>query len=428
MYLVRSSSADFKTPMVCKTVVVHATREFSGAARSIAELLSRITKDSSYSVVIACPPGSASRFFRIKGFRVVNISTPAQFNHTAHGYYHGTRWLLLCRELIRLLPTAIILRRLMRDEQPEIVHFNEITLAPLRYVLPRQRKPGTVIHVRSRVHNRRGSMRYLIFNKIIERFDIVIPIDQIVASTLRPRQNFVSIHNTFKPDLRENHVRVPFSEQFFTVGFVGNLLLQKGILDLVEAVGMAVKHESRIRLLIIGGDHKQLGSVRRKLIAMLGFPVGIKIAVEKRIRQLHIENIVHLAGPVENITGYYKRMNVLCFPSHLNAPGRPVIEAASVGVPSIVAVQVPTRDTVIPEVTGVVIPAKNPNILCREIIRLSQDVKFTAMLGQSARLLYQKHYDPEKNAAKLASVYHKICSKRATCTLTAQIKHNTNKI
>ena len=40
-----------------------------------------------------------------------------------------------------------------------------------------------------------------------------------------------------------------------------------------------------------------------------------------------------------NIAQAYARMDVICFPSHYDAPGRPIFEAAFLKVPSIAAVR-----------------------------------------------------------------------------------------
>ena len=61
-----------------------------------------------------------------------------------------------------------------------------------------------------------------------------------------------------------------------------------------------------------------------------------------------------------DISAVYSGMDVLCFPSHLNAAGRPVFEAAFFRKPCILAIENPQSDTMIDYVTGICIPEKEP--------------------------------------------------------------------
>ena len=64
-------------------------------------------------------------------------------------------------------------------------------------------------------------------------------------------------------------------------------------------------------------------------------------------------------------------MDVLCFPSHYDAPGRPIFEAAFFGVPSIVAVRNPRPDTLVDGETGLAIRPHDADELAEAITRLA---------------------------------------------------------
>lgn len=108
------------------------------------------------------------------------------------------------------------------------------------------------------------------------------------------------------------------------------------------------------------------------------------------------------------IKGIYDAIDVLCFPSHLDAPGRPVFEAAFSGVPSIVAAKRPHPDTLVPGETGLCVPARDALALAVAIERLYSDRSLLARMGEAARALAQKNFDIRTNAADMIMLYRQL--------------------
>lgn len=61
---------------------------------------------------------------------------------------------------------------------------------------------------------------------------------------------------------------------------------------------------------------------------------------------------MRLLGFVGDVRALYPKLDVLCFPSHLNAAGPSRFEAAFYGVPSVVAIDKPLPDAVLHGITG----------------------------------------------------------------------------
>jgi glycosyltransferase involved in cell wall biosynthesis len=115
---------------------------------------------------------------------------------------------------------------------------------------------------------------------------------------------------------------------------------------------------------------------------------------------------VKLLGFVEDVKSIYRAIDVLCFPSHLDAAGRPVFEAAWFGVPSVVAVREPLADTIGDGVSGVCIRESDPQALCEAIARLHDRPRERAKLGAGARQLAETYFDQERNALQILGIYH----------------------
>ncbi|HTO27637.1 MAG TPA: glycosyltransferase, partial [Devosia sp.] len=110
----------------------------------------------------------------------------------------------------------------------------------------------------------------------------------------------------------------------------------------------------------------------------------------------------------QRISEAYGLMDVLCFPSHFDAPGRPVFEAAFAGKPSIVCLSDPKPDTLIDGVTGLAIPARDPVALADAIERLYRNPELARSMGEAAAEMAHRTFDPQKNAADLLALYRGI--------------------
>lgn len=115
-----------------------------------------------------------------------------------------------------------------------------------------------------------------------------------------------------------------------------------------------------------------------------------------------------MLGFSARIADAYEMMDVLCFPSHFDAPGRPIFEAAFAGVPSIVALRTPKTDTLVHEVTGLAVPPRDAETLADAIERMAQNLEQTRTMGEAARTMAQQNFDPRRNAAALLDVYNSV--------------------
>ena len=112
-----------------------------------------------------------------------------------------------------------------------------------------------------------------------------------------------------------------------------------------------------------------------------------------------------LLGFVDDVHKMYSQIDVLCFPSHLNAAGRPVFEAALYGVPSIVAVDKPMPDAIVDGVTGLAIEKSEPALIANAIQRLVEDRELREKLGKQSRQWALENFDIEKSACHLYKIY-----------------------
>jgi glycosyltransferase involved in cell wall biosynthesis len=123
------------------------------------------------------------------------------------------------------------------------------------------------------------------------------------------------------------------------------------------------------------------------------------------VKQAGLESRILMLGHRNDLGHIYSNVDVLCFPSHYNAPGRPIFEAAYFGRPSIAAIDNPLSDTFVNGVTGISINAKDPVSLENAIEWMVENPAKRNEMGRRAYELALKNFDLKSNVEKLLLVY-----------------------
>ena len=130
--------------------------------------------------------------------------------------------------------------------------------------------------------------------------------------------------------------------------------------------------------------------------------------IESRIRDLHFDSIVSLAGHREDVPEVLRALNVLVMPStdHEGIPQAglqalatktPVIGSDIGGIPEIIK----------PDQTGRLVPAGNPEALAAAIRDALSDQQTTKRFASAGRELVERHYSLESMLDKVEAVYRR---------------------
>ncbi len=308
-----------------KVLYIHLTGAFGGSSRSLCEAVRNLPEDVEPHFLTQ--RGTVERYFSKLG-KVMAVRGLSQFDNTQYSHYRGLRWLVALRE-IAFLPSTFRAIRTAKRLWPEIdlIHVNEFTgLLPMLLAKRAYRAP-VAVHVRSVSRLDRTAWRSRLVEKILRRdATAIIAIDETVRQSLPSDLAVEVIHNGFTP----RQVGEPEADLIKTVealrpgalriGFIGNLLKVKGIEDLVEAARLVKESNANIEYVIIGDDARSSRSLRARILQRLGLNQNVKQRVETMIAEYGLSADFHMAGFVSDIAQAYQHIDVLCFPSHFDAP------------------------------------------------------------------------------------------------------------
>src|SRR5262245_4894444 len=379
-----------------KVLYVHHIGPFGGASRSLLELLLAFPKGAVQPLLVA-PHGSAADLFERSGFEVLRVLGISRYDTTAYGHYRGLRWLILLREIWLLPFTLLALWKASRRwRDVDLIHITDVTILGVGLAAKRMLGKPLVVHARSvQQPSRLGSLA---------RADAIVAIDETVRASLPASVPVHVIHNGFTPAPSAPRM-TSLHAGSLRVGMVGTLLALKGVFEFLEAARLVLAQGANVDFVLVGSNTRKLGGVKARLLQALGFAQDVEAGVERFIAEHNLGERVHRVEFVADVSSVYESLDVVCFPSHLDAIGRPVIEAAWHSLPSIAAVSEPLADTFVPGETGIQVPARDADALARVILDLEKNRQEVKRMGAAARLLAERNFDSRRNAAKVLELY-----------------------
>ena len=390
-----------------------------GASRSLFEAVRSLPKESVIPYFLASR-GTALEFYRQVAQDMVVAQGMPKFDHTRYGYYRGVRWLILLRELYYFpFMLAAVFKARRRWKKIDIVHLNEFVYIIPALVAKWLFKARLVVHVRALARGSDGSLRTRVMNRIFARqVDAVIAIDGNVRATLSSDLPVNVINNSFTPNFSNSPEDFivekiqSLDPESLKVGFVGNLHRSKGVFEILNAAEIVKDAGRKVDFIMVGGVTVENKGLKAWFLSKAGFAQNVREDLLALVDRKKLRNLFYFLGPTLSIKYVYDHLDVLLFPSHFDAPGRPVFEAGFSGVPSIVAANNPTPDTFVHRETGLAISANNPSELAEAIVYFADNPGERRRMGENARRLAMENFDPKINSKKLHDVYVHVLSDR----------------
>jgi glycosyltransferase involved in cell wall biosynthesis len=180
------------------------------------------------------------------------------------------------------------------------------------------------------------------------------------------------------------------------IGYVGRLTRDKGIPVLIEAFEDILHAEPCARLLLIGWFDEAEDA--------------LSPALRSRIR--NHPSILCTDGRVDDTAPYYRAMDVLVLPSLREGFPNAVLEAAATGIPVIATDCTGSRDSVIPNLTGMLIPCEDVNAIVDSVLHLLWDPARRIRMGHAARAWAVEEFSHERVLGLAVEFYKDLVFRR----------------
>ncbi len=369
-----------------KLFLIHNHKNFSGAARSLGETITSLKNKVDFIVI--CPKGTSSIFFKSLNILVIEIKFVPRFNHFEIGYYKGLRWLLLIREVFAMFYFLFFLIYLkLKFNNISHFHLNEFELSIISPLLKFFFEAKVTCHLRSPLEIKKGKFRYKFLKRICEKYlDKIITIDNDCFKTSPNKKNSLIIYNGIN---KKNIITKNKKRKIITFGFVGNFIKRKGIYEALE-VFMRINGKFKANLLCVGKNQ-----IQNKLLNLLKYEKNFEDYLIKN-QILKCKNIKILPMTF-NLKKFYSNIDIILFPGYMNAVGRPVIEAALLKKPSIIAMNNYNKDTAKKNNCLIFRPGSIVSLEKKILYFLKNKSKIKKM-GVSAFNYAKKNFDINKNS------------------------------
>jgi glycosyltransferase involved in cell wall biosynthesis len=179
----------------------------------------------------------------------------------------------------------------------------------------------------------------------------------------------------FCPGGTEARERLGFPPDAPVIGFVGRLTRDKGVPELIEAFDLVLRAQPEARLLLVGWFDAAEDALADEMRAR----------IERHPR-------ICCTGFVSDAAPYYRCMDVMVLPTWREGFPNVVLEAAATAVPVVTTLCTGSRDSVVPEVTGVLIPPGDPAVISEAVLKLLGDPGRRRRMGEAARSWVLEHY------------------------------------
>ena len=201
----------------------------------------------------------------------------------------------------------------------------------------------------------------------------------------------VSYSENDKISLRDK-LKIP--QGHFLYIFVGRLVKDKGINELITAFSKLAETNDRVSLLLVGPFENDLDPLKNETI-----------------RTIEDHSSIYPVGYQNDVRPYFAIADALVFPSYREGFPNVVMQAGAMGLPSIVTDINGCNEIIQQGINGLIIPPKNEEALLESMQKLATNQKLYNELKSSSRQVIVENYNRKEVWEALLKEYRKMCKK-----------------
>ena len=221
--------------------------------------------------------------------------------------------------------------------------------------------------------NSKGLYDFIVANKFTEHRKLKIisngSSNGINTKHFSPEQVSQSKQQIFK-------TKLGILEDDFVFVFVGRLVGDKGINEVVLAFKEVIQQNLNVKLLLVGMQEKDLDPLD-----------------DLTLEEINNNEKIHFVGYQEDIRTYLAISNAFVFASYREGFPNVVLQAGAMGLPSIVTDINGCNEIIIDGKNGIIIPVKNSEAIGKAVLRMIDEKDFFLYLKSNAREMITSRYE-----------------------------------
>jgi glycosyltransferase involved in cell wall biosynthesis len=240
------------------------------------------------------------------------------------------------------------------DTQSYINNLNMSAFQQAEQIITKSKSMMTTIHLPQSIIN--VQMFRELERLAINSSDIIICVSNFVSEEIQKQYQINPhkiriIHNGLPPKERNQKL----DRNFFLL-FVGRLVIEKGLLVLLESMRHILKHHPNLRLVIVGDG-------------------PLEYVLRKRIRQYGIHHRVKLLGFISRneLEDYYEKAFALICPSLYEPFGLTILEAMRSNLPVIASNVGGIKEIITHEKSGLLFEQGDTKDLAQKVLSIIED-------------------------------------------------------
>ncbi len=358
---------------------------------------------------------------KANGYEVESACADGRFAQELNGQGYVVHTLPMSRSINpwKTIKAVWALYRLLRKEKYDIVHVHTPVAAGVGRLAAKLAGTPTVIYTAHGFYfhdlMKPWAKRVtILFERILGRFthmlftqsteDAQAAIQYRIAQPQRVVwiSNGVDI-NRFTPRTDNSAVRARFGleEGELAVGFVGRLVREKGILELLEAMRHASERIPNL-VLLVAGDNKTGGDR----------DVETQALVQEYLSSAQLPFRVEFTGFIDDVEEMMQALDVFVLPSYREGMPRTIIEAMASGKPVIASDIRGCREEVSHGETGLLVPVRDAEALGRAIVDVLNSPELAKSMGEKGRERAEQYFDEQMVLDRQLWHYARLVSER----------------
>ena len=203
----------------------------------------------------------------------------------------------------------------------------------------------------------------------------------------------------FSTSLNTNDLKseLGINQKDYVIGTVGRLVPVKDYATLIDCFSLLKNRIQNVCLVFVGD-----GPLKRSLI--------------DQAQKLDVINDIKFLGTRDDIPELLHIFDVFCLTSLTEGISNTILEAMAAGIPVIATNVGGTPEIIQPDITGILIPPKNKELLVNALERIIQDKELASKLGFQAQQWVQKERSLNRMVQEYSHLYLSLAEKKGVIT------------